>query len=357
MKIEVLPNVGPASMVSELTNGMEWATNLDIASAFVTTAALERLELALIRAQKAGRNLTIRLLVGLYQRFTSAATIAKAVRMQQSYPEQFSIRIARNQRFHWKLYTFRRGHSRRLYVGSANLTEDGLRASGELCVKITAQDRDQVSKTLAAEFTRLWTHPKRSFAPSTKFLRDYRGLKRPPKTVRTPADAAVRRLLQAPKKVKPTTGGRIASPCLIFTDAEVTDQTRDSVVEETDWETRGWLWACLDKHSCERLENAGVVLWVEATDPRTKEYTLDFFQLEETAHFKTPDGSHFAAMTRIPHGWTRHYSDIRQVLRRVGLTAKKVCRNRYLTSAQVEVLCNLLHVSRERLRACAAEAL
>jgi HKD family nuclease len=132
MKLEVVPNKGPASMGPELSRGLSWAKSLDIATAFLTVRSLERLEEALMNAQDSGRLLRIRLLCGLYQRFTSAATIRAAVRLQKKYSDQFHIRIARNNRFHWKLYLLHSNAKSCAYVGSANFTEDGLTASGEL---------------------------------------------------------------------------------------------------------------------------------------------------------------------------------------------------------------------------------
>ena len=115
MKIEAFPNKGP-EWGPEVTM-LYWASSAYIASAFLTSASLERIEEALIEAENSNPT-EIRLLVGLYQRFTSAASITKAYKLQEKYPNNFWVRISRNNRFHWKLYMFTKNSDQRIYVGS-----------------------------------------------------------------------------------------------------------------------------------------------------------------------------------------------------------------------------------------------
>ena len=185
MKIEAIPNKGPASLGPEITECFDWANNAYIASAFLTLASLKRIEDALIKSEKSQHHIEILLLVGLYQRFTSAKTIEKAFNLQKKYPSKFRIQIARNSRFHWKLYIFGKERSRKIYIGSANFTEDGLTTSGELSVKITAQANEQIFKSLQHEFEEIWRKKKNSFQPNENFLTAYNKLSRPLQKLQT----------------------------------------------------------------------------------------------------------------------------------------------------------------------------
>lgn len=80
-----------------------------------------------------------------------------------------------------------------------------------------------------------------------------------------------------------------------------------------------------------------------------KEYWLEFREVKDTAEITTPDGKHFIAHSRIPHGWRVRYDDIKSELSRVGLTWKEIKRNKQLNKRQLQVVCRLLHVKQATL--------
>ena len=357
MKIEVIPNKGPASIGPQIEELLEWAECVCIASAFATPSSLDLTEIALGKAQKTNRHFKVRLMVGLYQRFTSASTIAKALQLQKTYPGMFFIRVARNDRFHWKLYIFEKGKSRKLFVGSANFTDDGLRASGELSVKITARADDTISKSLQGEFDALWNNEKHSFSPSGTFLRNYKKLNRPPRAVRNPVDNSIGKLLYNAERVrrppiKDKSGDKIR-PRLIFIDAPLRQDTIDKISKhKSNWDKNDWDYFCTYRDYFEYARDAGLLVYVTYWDDEAKspdEYRIEFHRVEDSTEIQTRDGKYFVAHSRVPHTWSVKYGDAKKELRKVGLTWKKIQSDRFLNEEQIRTLCRLLHVKWETL--------
>lgn len=350
MKVEAIPNQGPASMAPELDLSLNWANEVDIASAFVTPGALRRIESALSKARKEKRPLKVRLIFGLYQRFTPPQALSKMLGLQKAYPGKFFARCARNNRFHWKLYAFRRGSARRFYVGSSNLTEDGLAASGELSVKITVKASDAIAASLETQFETLWQED--AFLLDKAVLKKYQKVKRPSQFVTTLyKDDAIAALLKAAvRPLQPQPSGN-PRPRLVFADFDLSDETVEIVESETDWDKKGWLYLCdTYKYLHDMAKGAKVLLLVTWID-NPREYVLEFLRVEKTAEIETPDGKYFMAYSRVPHGWRRRYDDISQELSKVGLTRKKIKSDKNLTRPQLETLCRLLHVKLDSLLA------
>jgi HKD family nuclease len=358
MKIEVIPNKGPASVGPQLEELLDWSEHICIASAFATPASLDRIETALSQAQENSRRFEVYLLIGLYQRFTSARAIAKALRLQRTYPEMFSIRVARNNRFHWKLYIFGKGNSRKFFVGSANFTEDGLTASGELSVKITAQVDDSISRSLQAEFDTLWDSDRHSFSPGAAFLRNYRKLKRPPHVVRIPTDNSIGRLLYNAERVrKPPRPSNKPSgkvrPRLIFADRRLRQDTIDKISRyKNNWDEHDWMYFCTYRSDFEYTRNAGLLVYVTDGDDEAKspdEYRIEFHRVDDSAVIQTRDGRYFVAHSRVPYTRSVKYGDVKRELCKVGRTWKKLRSDKFLNEEQIEALCQLLHVKWETL--------
>jgi len=359
MKIEAIPNKGPASMGAEVNFGLAWAKKVDIASAFMTKGALDRVEKALIKAQKQGRAFEIRLLTGLYQRFTSAATIGRAYRLQKKYPGQFSIRIARNNRFHWKLYVFIKNSEQRLYVGSANFTEDGLTASGEIGVKITATASEPIAQSLCYEFDRLWLDNKHSFSPSANFIKKYRKLARPPRPVRIPTDDPVGKMLKSAERTKTkqisASGPTRTRPRFAYANRSLSKETIDAVSEsQTNWDDNGWDYICMYKYDFDRTRHAKFIVYAthdssKTDNPPHDDYWLEFRSIEDDAEIQTLDGRYFVAHSAIPYSWRVRYSNVKDELKKAGITWKLLASSRIIKDEQLDVFCRVLHVTKDRL--------
>jgi len=365
MKLEVVPNKGPASMGPELANRLAETVSMDVASAFVTTASLERIEEALAQAKAENRPLRIRLLCGLYQRFTSAASIAKAMLLEKKYPGQFHVRIARNSRFHWKLYLSSGSDKCYAYVGSANFTEEGLTASGELSVKIAARATEKVIRLLQGEFNDLWTKERNSFSPISKFLKAYRKLKRPSAIVRQPGNNSILQILQRAERSTLSNRRKRKLPIgrahdfrirLVVVTDTLQPETIRLIKKRTNWDRLNWDYTCFRKWAYEPAKKADAMLYVQfyGEGPGAK-VTLDSHRIEEWAEIDTPDGKYFIAHNHILYSRTRDYRKIKNELRKVGFTWKKLQRDRYLTKDQVKEFCILLGISYARLVEVAAE--
>jgi HKD family nuclease len=356
MKVEAIPNRGVVSMGPEIDRGLGWAREADMASAFVTNASLRLLDSALSRAREQRRSLKIRAVVGLYQRFTPPNALAALLRLRKEYPGKLSVRVARNNRFHWKLYAFRNGPARRFFVGSANLTQDGMKAEGELCVKITAAARDSISKSLEEEFERLWRDDEESVTLSGELLNKYRGVARPARRyVHPDGDNTLGRVLKPPKRLPREPSAERpavdAKPRVSYTPYDVSDETAEIVEAETSWDKKGWGFIAYHyKGHFEREMRAGVLLLV-APHTRPREPWLRFVEVKEWAPLlETPDGKYFLAYSRVPYSRERPYDgEVRRELGRVGLSLKRIKAGAALNREQLEELCRLLHVKPEKL--------
>lgn len=359
MRLEVIPNKGPASLGPELTRGFSWARSIDIATAFLTTGSLDRIEKALADVRNSGDSMRIRLLCGLFQRFTSADTIQVAVRLQKKFPNQFCIRVARNRRFHWKLYLLRKNSMVLVYIGSANFTEDGLTASGELSIKISSGNDDKLVKSVQSEFDELWGK-KNSFAPDDKFLKSYGRLNRPPRVFNESIDNPVLKLLQEPERINDMqhegTGtshhpkARKPRVRLIYVEYFLQPETKKIIKQKTSWDLNGWDYTCLASQNYGPAKNAAALVRADfiKKGPESR-LELAFHTVEDSVKIKTPDGNCFIAHSRIPYSRVRDYQEIKKELTKVGLTWMKLRQDRTLTQVQVQKLCELLRVNPDSL--------
>jgi hypothetical protein len=233
-----------------------------------------------------------------------------------------------------------------LYVGSANLTDDGLDASGELSVKITARSNDSIVKALETEFNKIWENE--AFLLSNKILKDYRKVKRPPKFVTAPQkDDPISALLKKAER-PPAPPSPRAEPRIVFIKARISEETEKIIRKRKTWHKKRWDYICnshKDLHDSTR--NAQVILLVDFVNAR--ECWLQFRRVEEAVEIETPDGKYFVAHSAVPYGWLRRYDTIKRELAEVGLTLKRIKSNRKLSEKQIEVLCRLLHIKREKL--------
>ncbi len=137
MKVSVIDNEFVATMDRELRTGFGLGGSAKCATAFLTEASVQFLDRVLSDVRKRKRDLHIQLVVGLYLRFTSPNVLRRLLTLQHANADQLEIKVARNESFHWKLYLFKSHDGRTTcYVGSSNLTIDGLEKNGELNVKL-----------------------------------------------------------------------------------------------------------------------------------------------------------------------------------------------------------------------------
>jgi HKD family nuclease len=90
---------------------------IDIAVAFVTAAGLDSLEFLLKQAASKG---SVRVITGLYQGFTEPKALWTLLRAQEETGGRLSVRVSRDDRFHWKAYMLVKRDSAKVVIGSSN---------------------------------------------------------------------------------------------------------------------------------------------------------------------------------------------------------------------------------------------
>jgi len=335
-------------MGPEIERSLSWAVEADIATAFVTSAAVKRLETALRRK----RSLKVRLIIGLYQRFTPPPALLKLLSLGGEFPSRLRVRVARNNRFHWKLYAFRSGGIRRFYVGSANLTQDGMTAEGELCLKVTSATRDSISKSLESEFDALWLDESKSFKLNKGLLKVYRKAARPPLTVVNPdKDKKLREMLKPPERLKhePAQAAN-ARPRVCFISSYMYEETVEIVETETNWNKKRWEFVLYPYKTDFDKEQIGHLLLLVAHQDSARKFWIEFVRVVDKTMLDTLDGKYFVAYTRVPYSRAQQYDEaVKRELKRVGLTWGKIEDQASLNRMQVETLCRILHVKPERV--------
>jgi len=103
MRLDVIDNSGATSMIAELRKELGACRSARMATASLTRGGIEFIEEAV---SDSSGNLRVRLLVGLYNGHTEAAALRGLLGLQRRYGQYIEIRIARNERFHWKTYLF-----------------------------------------------------------------------------------------------------------------------------------------------------------------------------------------------------------------------------------------------------------
>jgi HKD family nuclease len=335
MKVEAFFNRGLATLEREFRDAAGSATQIDLASAFLTPDGLRRLEAILDLEDWP----SVRILVGLYQHFTPPEVIVRLSYLQRRHPGRFSARIAKNQRFHWKYFCFGKSNFARAYVGSANLTTDGFTASGEIFVRLKGRRTEHAIRSVRAEFERIWTHHAQRI--TRELIEVYKSNYRPPKM--KPPNNTLASFLEKPERSSLPTG-LISKPRLIFVSDEVSKDVAKSIRQETDWYSRNWGYTVFpNKSSYEKARDARVLLNVQEWRS-DKDYLIEFCGVREYLDsIETSDGKYFVAHSKLRKSWSRRFSTIKSELRQLGLTRKKLASDRYLNRKQMLGLARLMH--------------
>lgn len=349
MKTEPIPNKGPASLGSEFVTRLEWATCADMASAFVGPVAVRMLKTALDHDRN-NRQLRIRLVVGVYGDFTEPAVLRGLLQLHKNDPVRFRVRVARNQRFHWKFYSFSKGTANFVYVGSGNFTNDGLKASGELAIRIKAKTHDTISRALQDEFDNLWSED--SFNLESRFIREYDHGRKPPSRVSaSKASGYMSRWLEPPTRHPQPPPIRRSRPRVLFVDDFLNDETTEFVESQTDWRKHHWNYTCFPyKQDFTNVRNAGLLLLVERSRVhRSRKYLIELSRVRASVQIETDEGKYFVAHSRVPRGWCVGYDKVLEDLARAGLEWKAIKADTSLNEKQIGILSRLLHVRPETL--------
>ena len=92
------------------------------------------------------------------------------------------------------------------------------------------------------------------------------------------------------------------------------------------------------------------MLYVTWYDRKSMVYWIEFHAVRDTAIIDTPYGKYFVAHSRIPGGWCVKYEDVREEIRKTGITWKKMQSWAAITNDQLDTLCRLLHIKPDKLK-------
>jgi HKD family nuclease len=153
MRLDVIDNSGATSMIAELRQELDTCRRARLATASLTRGGIGFIEEALRGRPK---NLRIQLLVGLYNGHTEAAALRRLLSLQKRFGQYIEIRIAQNDRFHWKTYLFEGRSRSAAFVGSSNLTKDGLGVEGEFNIRLVSTNTSGAMAHIAETFDHAW---------------------------------------------------------------------------------------------------------------------------------------------------------------------------------------------------------
>jgi HKD family nuclease len=288
MVIDIVDNSGVTSMASELENCFSQFRVARIATASLTREGLTELSKAL----QIKPSLRIKLLVGLYNGHTESAALRRLLALQKRADGRLEVKIARNPRFHWKLYIFS-GHRRLMgYIGSSNLTKDGLATEGELNIRISSVAGGALT-SLTETFERTWRRDAilldqniaERFSPLSKQFRKFANSIDP--QLRHVLRRVARRVYNGFRKLQ-----RVTS-CYTFFDEFAGTTTNREVRNKTQWDSKGWNWIVFpSKSERDRVLSAGSFYLAEIR-PRGGLLTVN--DVRDDDEFRTEDGRYFLA--------------------------------------------------------------
>lgn len=288
LKIGVVENSGPNTLLSFLQHAGDGAASIDIAAAFLTSSGVDAILYVL---KKVARKGTVRVLTGLYQGFTEPDALRKLYRVQEETKGRLSVSISRDGHFHWKCYFVKRPKSASLVVGSSNLTGDGLRQTGEFNVVLTVTTDSKPYRDVTTLFETHWKG--KATLLTDEILTKYESWKEKIGGIASRPSVPIRTILggnPAPRRKKELGTRRfwrtgISGYC--------SDETVTVLKDTTNWERRGYLYFSTWNRSFQ--EGDRVVLF-DLVDK-----VIRIVEIKDTTETPvvTPDGVHFAAYRAV----------------------------------------------------------
>ena len=293
MRVELIDNQGITTMQAELAAQYNRCSFARLATASLTKAGLRFIE----KAQNAKhKSLKVNLLIGPYNGYTEVAALRWLVDLQRRSGGPFQVRVARNPRFHWKVHLFKKAAQITAYIGSSNLTRDGLSTEGEFNIRLTGSFTDPAFAKLIDSFEQIWksdsvpldTYIVERFAPIAQQSEKFRGQ----------IDPKIKKLLRSVHRKGSTNTDPILGETtkMIFLFGSATQATVKVVGSKTNWDRKGWDWlACQSRAERDRLRNAEsfYVAWISRGGG-----SLSLNDVRAYDDFKTEDGRYFLAHQR-----------------------------------------------------------
>lgn len=290
MKINVVENSGPNTLLSFLQHAGDSAVSIDIAAAFLTLSGVNAILYVL---KKVARKGSVRVLTGLYQGFTEPDALRKLFQIQEETKGRLSVSISHDGHFHWKCYFVKGPKSARLVVGSSNLTGDGLRQTGEFNVVLTVATDSKPYQDLTVHFETHWKG--RSTPLSDVILEKYEDWKEKVGSPDPLPSVPIRKILggnTAARRKKEVLTRRFWRTGIT---GYCSDETVTILKDTTNWERRGYNYFSTWNRSFQ--EGDRVILF------DLKDKVIRIMEIKDTTEtpIVTPDGVHFAAY-KVVHG-------------------------------------------------------
>jgi HKD family nuclease len=343
MNIDVVDNEAQSSMIAALRKELATATMARLATASLTRNGIKFIEEALNGNRK---TLRVRLLIGLYNGQTEPAALRRLLRLVNSFGEHLEVKIAENPRFHWKAYIFTGRKGVTAFIGSSNLTADGLDAEGEINLRIAAISGSSVSRHIIETFDRVWG--KRAVPLNAKIVERFVPVSRQSHDVMRQIDPVIKQILRPPKRTfrkdTPIPEPRI----MTYFDEFPSRTTTRIVMDKTAWQRKGWSWIVFPRRSeRDRMRNAGAFYLAEL---HKRGGLLSVNELRDDDDFRTEDGRFFIAYQRRKGSILRNLSpSVLSLLKEKGVVKRvsDLRRERRVSKAHREVLDGLLRAPRK----------
>ena len=291
MNIDVVDNEGQSSMFAELRNELAAATVARLSTASLTRDGIKVIEEAL----NCNRGtLHVRLLIGLYNGQTEPAALRRLLRLMNNFSERLEVRIAENPRFHWKAHIFTDRKGVTAFIGSSNLTADGLNTEGEINLRLAAISGNSVLRHISDTFDRVWK--KRTFPLDAEIVEAFAPVSRRWLDAMRQIDPAIKEVLHPPKR---TSRKKMPSPeprMMTYFDEFAGRTTKKLVMANTAWDSKNWEWMVFPRRKDrDRMRNAGAFYLAQL---HSRGGYLSLNDVRDDDDFRTEDGRYFVAYQR-----------------------------------------------------------
>jgi HKD family nuclease len=327
-KIELIENRGPDNFRDVVNSYLHRATCVRIAVAFVTRKGVNQIIQPLRQVAAHGKVL---LVAGLYQHVTEPSALANLFKVQKQSAGRFQIRISREPKFHKKIYLIQKRQGLSIFMGSSNLTAEGMRSRGETNIAIRSTMNSPTSRHIVEAFEKDWEY---SVDLSPHIIRRYRSQRQGKKRTSPLSKKSLQRILGTMKNPPLGNTKRCWRDSI---NGFALKRTHQIIKETTDWEDRGYLW--YSTGAPHQFQIGDTVFLFDKTDKRLKRVLIRDIS---RCKVSTPDGRHFVAYTHSQSTRRRLGRSLWPLLSPIGITARSCSERRKLGSGAIELLMKIL---------------
>jgi HKD family nuclease len=328
IKIDLIENRGPDNFRDVFNSNLRHATSVRIAVAFVTRKGLNQIIQPLRQVAAHGKVL---LVTGLYQHVTEPSALANLFNVQKQSTGRFQIRISREPKFHKKIYLSQKHQRLSIFIGSSNLTAEGMRSRGETNIAIRSTMNSPTGKQIGEAFEKDWQY---SVDLSPHIIRRYRSHRQGKRRTSPLSKKSLQRILGTMKNAPPPNTNRSWRDSI---NGFASKKTQQVIKETTDWEDRGYFW--YSTGGPHRFQIGDTVFLFDKTDRRLKRVLIRDIS---TCKVSTPDGRRFVAYTHSQSTRRGLGRSLWALLSPIGITTRSCSERRKLSVGAIELLRKIL---------------